>query len=105
LVWNVSYPMVMKNDGRQDTRKMFFFLSEILNRKVIDSQGNVVGKIVDLRAKLRELFPPVISVRVRRKKDRKIVAFLWKAVDSINDDAIRFKTSRSWIRTGPRLKG
>jgi magnesium transporter len=91
LVWNVSYPMVMKNDGRQDTRKMFFFLSEILNRKVIDSQGNVVGKIVDLRAKLRELFPPVISVRVRRKKDRKIVAFLWKAVDSINDDAIRFK--------------
>jgi CBS domain-containing protein len=68
---------------------MFFFLSEILTRRVIDSQGNVLGKVLDLRAKLRELFPPIISVRVRRKQDRKIVSFLWDAVESLNDDAIR----------------
>ena len=70
---------------------MFRFLSEILNRRVIDSQGNVLGKVVDLRAKLRELFPSVISVRVRRKKDRGVVSFLWDAVESINDNAVRLK--------------
>jgi magnesium transporter len=83
--------MVMKNDNRQDTARMFLFLSEILNRRVIDSQGSVLGKVVDLRAKLRELFPPVISVRVRYKKKRKIVSFPWDAVASINDDVISLK--------------
>jgi len=62
-----------------------------LNRKVINSQGMVFGKVVDLRAKLRELFPPVISVRVRRKKGRKIVSFLWNAVESLDEDAVRLK--------------
>ena len=83
--------MVMKNRARQDSTKRFLFLSEILNRRVIDSQGNVVGKVVDLRAKLGELFPPVVSVRVRSKKDRKIISFPWNGVASINDDVIKMK--------------
>jgi len=81
----------MKNEARQDSTKRFLFLSEILNRRVIDSQGNVVGKVVDLRAKLGELFPPVVSVRVRSKKDRKIISFPWNGVASINDDVIQLK--------------
>jgi sporulation protein YlmC with PRC-barrel domain len=81
----------MKNEARQDSTKRFLFLSEILNRKVIDSQGNVVGKVVDLRAKLGELFPPVISVRVRSKRDRKIISFPWNGVASINENVIKLK--------------
>ena len=83
--------MAMKNENRQDSTRTFLFLSEILNRRVIDSKGEVLGKLVDLRAKLRVLFPPVISVRVRRKKGKKIVSFPWDAVESINDDAVRLK--------------
>ncbi|UCB52594.1 MAG: magnesium transporter [Candidatus Zixiibacteriota bacterium] len=70
---------------------MFLFLSEILNRKVIDSQGNAVGKVLDLRAKLGELFPPVISIRVRSKKDREIMSFRWDDVASINENSIKLK--------------
>ena len=83
--------MVMKNRARQDSTKRFLFLSEILNRRVIDSQGNIVGKVVDLRAKLGELFPPVISVRVRSKRDRKIISFPWNGVASINEKVIKLK--------------
>ncbi|MGB7062168.1 MAG: CBS domain-containing protein [Candidatus Zixiibacteriota bacterium] len=94
----------MKNEARQDSTKRFLFLSEILNRRVIDSQGNVVGKVLDLRAKLRELFPPVISVRVRRRKDRKIASFLWGAVESINDDAVRLKPDAESYTLGTDIK-
>ena len=81
----------MKNGNQEDSTKMFLFLSEILSRRVIDSQGSVLGKVVDLRAKLGELFPPVISVRVRYNKERKIVSFPWDAVAGIDDDAISLK--------------
>jgi magnesium transporter len=95
---------MMKNGTRRDSTKTFVFLSEILNRKVIDSQGTVFGKVVDLRAKLRELFPPVISVRVRRKKDKEIVSFLWDAVERIDDDGCRLKPDAESRRLDTSIK-
>lgn len=70
---------------------MFLFLSEILNRKVVDSQGDVVGKAVDLRAKLGELFPPVVSIRVRSKRGRELISFPWDEVASIEQSVIKLK--------------
>ncbi len=81
----------MKNDVRQETLKMFVFLSEILNRRVINSEGKIMGKVVDLRVKLGELFPPVVSVRVRRKGGKELISFPWYAVESINGNVIRLK--------------
>ena len=81
----------MKNETRQETLKMFVFLSEILNRRVIDSEGKIIGKVVDLRAKLEELFPPTVSVRVRQKSGRKLFSFPWHAVESINGNVFRLK--------------
>lgn len=83
---------------------MFLFLSEILSRRVIDSQGSVLGKVVDLRAKLGELFPPVISVRVRYNKERKIVSFPWDAVESIKDDSVRLKVDAESRTLGTDIK-
>jgi magnesium transporter len=75
----------------ENTLKMFVFLSEILNRRVIDSEGKIVGKVVDLRAKLGELFPDVVSVHVRQKKTKKLLAFPWQSVESINGNVLRLK--------------
>jgi CBS domain-containing protein/sporulation protein YlmC with PRC-barrel domain len=69
----------------------FVFLSGILNRKVISSGGEVVGKVVDLRIKLGVMFPPVVSVRVRQRADRKVVSFPWHVVESIEGKLVRFK--------------
>jgi CBS domain-containing protein/sporulation protein YlmC with PRC-barrel domain len=71
--------------------KMFVFLSEILNLKVINSEGKIVGKVVELRAKLGELFPGVVSVHVRQKKPQKLLAFPWQSVESINGNVVRLK--------------
>ncbi|KPK99544.1 MAG: hypothetical protein AMJ91_07425 [candidate division Zixibacteria bacterium SM23_73_3] len=70
---------------------MFVFLSEILKRRVISSAGKIVGKVVDLRVKLGELFPPVVSVRVLQKGQKRLVSFSWHAVESINGNVIRLK--------------
>lgn len=81
----------MKNDTQPEALKMFVFLSEILNRRVINSEGKIIGKVVDLRAKLGELFPPVVSVRIRQKRGEKFIYFPWQGVESINGNVIRLK--------------
>ncbi|MCK4223647.1 MAG: magnesium transporter [candidate division Zixibacteria bacterium] len=81
----------MKSGVQQESLKMFVFLSEILNRRVIDSEGKIIGQVVDLRVKLGEIFPPVVSVRVRQKGKRKITSFPWRVVASINGNEIKLK--------------
>jgi magnesium transporter len=76
---------------KEDALKMFVFLSEILNRRVINAEGKTIGKVADLRAKLGELFPGVVSFRVRQKKPKKLLAFPWQSVESINGNVIRLK--------------
>jgi magnesium transporter len=75
----------------KETLKMFVFLSEILNRRVINAEGKVIGKVVDLRAKLGELFPAVVYVCVQQKKPQRRLAFPWSTVESINGNVIRLK--------------
>ena len=70
---------------------MFFFLSEILNRRVADGEGRKIGKVADLRIKLGELFPPVVSIRVRQKLGKRLVSFPWAAVESMDDERVRLK--------------
>ncbi len=81
----------MANENRKETPKTFVFLSDILNRPVLDSEGSIVGKIVDLRAKLGVLFPPVISVRVRKRAGKALVSFPWQEVETLSRDALRLK--------------
>ncbi len=81
----------MANENRKETPKTFVFLSEILNRPVLHSEGSIVGKIVDLRAKLGVLFPPVISVRVRKRAGKALVSFPWQEVETLSRDALRLK--------------
>jgi CBS domain-containing protein/sporulation protein YlmC with PRC-barrel domain len=81
----------MNTAVQQEALKMFVFFSDILNRRVIDSEGKIIGKVVDLRVKLGEIFPAVVSVRVRQKRGEKFVLFPWDAVESINGRVISLK--------------
>lgn len=81
----------MKNDAKQQALKTFIFLSEILDRRVLDSEGKIIGKLVDLRVKLGEIFPPVIAVRVRQKGSKKVTSFPWDKVSSINGNVVKLK--------------
>ncbi len=88
----------------KDALKMFVFFSEILNRRVIDSDGKTFGKVVDLRAKLGELFPRVVSVRIRQKEPKKLLAFSWQSVESINGNVIKLKKNAEGQRIHLEVK-
>ena len=84
-------PIAMKTNDPEETLKMFIFFSDLLNRKVIDSKGKIIGKVIDLRVALGELFPPVVSIRIRSKWKKKFAFLPWEAVESINGRVIRLK--------------
>jgi magnesium transporter len=94
----------MKNDVQQKALKMFVFLSQILNRRVINAEGKMIGKVVDLRVKLGEPFPPVVSVRIKQKRGEKFVSFPWESVQSINGNVIRLKTGAENQVSGIKIK-
>lgn len=76
---------------KDDSLKMFLFLSEILGQKVIGSKGEVVGKVVDMKAKLGELFPRINFLCLKAKGDRNPFLINWGDVQTINENIIRLK--------------
>lgn len=76
---------------KDDSLKMFLFLSEILGQKVIDSRGEVVGKVVDMKARLGELFPKIDFLCLKAKGKRSPFLIHWEDVQTINENVIRLK--------------
>ncbi len=70
---------------------MFLFLSEILGQRVIDSQGEVVGKVVDLKARLGELFPKINFLCLKAKGVKNTFLVDWENVKTINESIIKLK--------------
>ncbi len=58
--------------------QVFLFLSELLGRKIVDSEGRPIGKVLDLTGNIGEIYPPVTDILLRSEKDRKIVLFPWR---------------------------
>ncbi len=87
-----KYFTMVEKHGHQSPQR-FFFLSEILNRRVIDAEGKTIGKLVDMRIKLGELFPPVVSVRIRLKAGRNLVSFPWSAIERMDEGGV-------WLKQG-----
>lgn len=71
--------------------KMFLFFSELLGRSVIDSQGKSIGKLVDLKVKLGELFPRMITLRVKLRGKKTPLALNWSEVQSLNGNIVSLK--------------
>src|SRR3990170_8061907 len=71
--------------------KMFLFFSELLGRSVIDSEGKSLGKLVDLKVKMGELFPMVVTLRIRRRGAKAPLALDWSEVESLNGNLVTLK--------------
>ena len=71
--------------------KMFLFFSELLGRSVIDSTGKSLGKLVDLKVKMVELFPMVTTLRVKKRGEKIPVALDWSEVESLNGNIVTLK--------------
>ena len=76
---------------QEDSLKMFLFLSELLNRSIMSYEGKSIGKLVELKVKLGELFPKVTTLRVKLRRGKKLFALDWSEVDSLNGNAVSLK--------------
>jgi magnesium transporter len=71
--------------------KMFLFFSELLGRSVIDSQGKSIGKLVDLKVKLDELFPKVVTLRIKLRGEKIPLSLDWSFIQSLNGNIVSLK--------------
>lgn len=71
--------------------KMFLFFSELLGRPVVDNNGNHIGKLVDLKVKLGELFPRVNMVVVKQRGEKNLWSLDWSEVESLNGNVVSLK--------------
>lgn len=63
--------------------QIFLNLSELLGRKIFDSAGRPVGKILDLTANIGEIYPPVTEILLRLASDGSIVFFPWRRLAEV----------------------
>ena len=61
------------------------FLSEIINKTVIDSEGNKIGKFKDFVASVSVIYPIVEAITIRTT-DKKDINIPWEDVKSINKE-------------------
>ncbi len=64
--------------------QVFLYFSELLGRKIIDSEGHPVGKILDLTGNIGEIYPPVTEILLRSATDGKIVLFPWRRLAEVD---------------------
>jgi magnesium transporter len=65
--------------------QVFLFLSQILGKNIIDSNGHPVGKIVDLVANLAEPYPPVTSVLCKAPTGKTTSLIPWRQITEAQD--------------------
>lgn len=71
--------------------RIFIFLSELLKRKIFSSEGKFVGKLLDLKVGLDEIFPKVTSVCIKVRGNKGAFSLNWDLVDSIENGRITLK--------------
>jgi magnesium transporter len=68
--------------------QVFLYFSELLGRKIVDSEGRLIGKIIDLTGNIVEMYPPVTEVLLRTAADGKIVLFPWRYLTEVKGTLI-----------------
>jgi magnesium transporter len=64
--------------------QVFLFLSELLGRKIVDSEGRPIGRVIDLTGNIGEIYPPVIDILLRLKGNKKNVLLPWRRIAAVN---------------------
>ncbi len=65
--------------------QVFLFLSQLLNKKIVDEERKEWGKVIDLVAFLSDLYPQVIAILCRLKNEKKILRLTWDNVLKIEE--------------------
>jgi CBS domain-containing protein len=69
----------------------FIFFSELQNRQMVDSTGQPVGRVDDLKTKLDELFPRITTLVIKRGRLSRPQSLDWSEVAIFCQDKITLK--------------
>jgi len=75
-----------------DIQKHFHFLTDILNRRVVDDDtGAVVGTVIDLVASAKELYPRIVSAVIRSARGKGNAVIPWNKLEFTEEDVYTLK--------------
>ena len=90
--------MLNQSQIKTDAAKMFVYFSQLMNRQVIDVNGNPAGKIYDIVVKPAEAYPQSCALIIRKGfPNRKYAVIAWPEVSEINDKEAVLKIEKSKI--------
>ncbi len=69
----------------------FVFLTELLGRPVSEAGGRVLGRLVDLKVRLGEMFPPVDGLVYRARRERRARTLPWSEVERFDREGFVLK--------------
>ena len=69
----------------------FLFISDILGRLVISAAGGPVGKLSDIKIRMGELFPKVVSLAVKKRRTKTLLELDWQEVQLLEKAVIHLK--------------
>lgn len=78
--------------------QVFLYFSELLGRKISDSEGRPVGKILDLTGNIGEMYPPVTEILLRAT-DGKIVLLPWRRIAEVDGKLVAHPLQAGDFRT------
>jgi len=79
------------NSIKMDTSGHFLFISEILNRPVLSASGAAVGKLHDLKVRLGEAYPKIVSLAVRKRWKKEKYELDWGRIDRLESGSLRLE--------------
>ncbi|EFK96080.1 Mg/Co/Ni transporter MgtE domain protein [sediment metagenome] len=82
--------------AKVDAQKMFIYFSQLMEKKVLDKNGNFAGRIYDIVVKPAEVYPQSAALVIRRRfPNRKYALVDWPDIAQINEKACALKIEKS----------
>lgn len=90
--------MLNQNQIKADAAKMFVYFSRLMNRPVIDKNGESLGEIYDIVVRPSEVYPQSSSLIIRKGfPNRKYAVVDWSDISDINNKEFILKTEKPKI--------
>jgi magnesium transporter len=77
---------------------VFTYFSELLDRDILDSTGDLVGGLYDIIVKVAQVYPQSVGLIVRKGfPNHKYALINWQGVDQLNQKEIKLRISKQQI--------
>lgn len=82
--------------AKKDSTKMFIYFSQLMDKSVIDKNGEAMGKVYDIVVKPSEVYPQSHSLIIRKGfPNRKYALIIWSDISGIDNYEVRLKIDRT----------